>query len=278
MSHARMASLLASIAILGLIGPRGARGDLVVSGAFSPNGDLGFVTSPTNLAINYGGDGQGLVYQMNGYVNVQGMNSMSDVGNSADLGNGAPSGIAYTFNASQPTADQLLLTYQFANNTGAALPGFQFLYYVDPDDGANYPYEYATINGAANLGLGLNPSSYQVSDATYGSIFTNLGTGMLSNTNDLPSSSQEGDVSVALGLSVGTLAIGQTATFQVLLSDNGSSLGNFSITQVDDAYPGDSLTISAAVVPEPPSLILLAVGSLLGMGTMVRRKAGARLA
>ncbi len=83
-----------------------------------------------------------------------------------------------------------------------------------------------------------------------------------------PSASQTGDVSIALGFSAGTLAIGQSATFEVLLSDDGSHLGDFSITQKSTrSTPGDTLTVSGlAVVPEPPSLVLMAVGSLLGLG------------
>ena len=55
-------------------------------------------------------------------------------------------GLSYSFSSSQPTADQLLLTYQFANISGAALPGFQFLQYTDPDVGSGLG-ESATVNG-----------------------------------------------------------------------------------------------------------------------------------
>ena len=157
MSQGLRIALPATIAILGLLGPPGARGDLTVAGGFGPNGDLGFVNSPPNLAITYGADGQGSVSQMNGYVNVQGMNYNQGVGNSADLGNGAPSGIGYAFSESQPTTHQLLMTYQFTNNTGDALPGFQFLQYTDPDVGTNYPFEYATVKGCLEPRPGRQP-------------------------------------------------------------------------------------------------------------------------
>ena len=112
-----------------------ARADIVVQGSFGPNGDVGFVNSPPSLSITFGGDGQGQIAQMDGFINVAGQdlnNSGSGFGTSAQLTYGPPPGLAYTFSASQPTADQLLLTYQFVNNTGSSLSGFQFIPYVNP--------------------------------------------------------------------------------------------------------------------------------------------------
>ena len=272
----RMA-LLATIAAWGPLGLPCARGDLTVTGNFGPNGDVGFATSPPNLSITYGADGQGAVSQVDGFVNVPGVTYSNPVdpsfGPSADLVNGAPAGLAYQFSSSQPTAHQLLLTYQFTNVSGAALAGFQFLQYTDPDVGTSYPYEYANVANPSSLGLAGNPSSFQVSDANYGTTFTNLASGMLSNNNDLNSAGTTGDVSFALGFNIGTLANGQTATIDVLLSDDGSSLGNFAITEVAPDYPGDGLTISGAVVvPEPTSLVLVATGCLLGSVPLARRR------
>jgi hypothetical protein len=278
MSHVRKAAFLAAIAILGLIGPPGARGDLTVAGSFGPYGDINILPSSPNVAISYGADGQGSVYQMDGYVNVPGV-AFSNPGDpsfgpSADLANGPPTGstangvpvsLNYTFSSSQPTADQLLLTYQFTNVSNIALPGFQFLQYTDPDVGSGLG-EYATLAGASSLGQPGNPSSFEVSDASSGPTFTNLANGMLSNNNDLPSPTSTSDVSFALGFDVGTLGVGQTATIEVLLSDDGSTLSNFSITEVNPGYPGDGLTISGIiVVPEPRSLVLVAIGSLLAL-------------
>ena len=86
---------------------------------------------------------------------------------------------------------------------------------------------------------------------------------MLSNNNDLSTPTPTSDVSFALGFNVGTLANGATTTIEVLLSDDGSSLGQFSITEV---APGsnDGLTISGAIVPEPTSLVMVSIGGLIG--------------
>ncbi len=188
-------------ATLSLCVPAG-RAQIVVSGAFGPNGDVGFVNSPPDLSISFGSDGEGSIYQMDAFVNVAGQNlnnTGSGFGTSADLSYGSPAGLAYSFSAAQPTADQLVLTYSFVNNTGASLPGFQFLAFVDPDIGPNYADEWATVAGSPGPGgANPNPESFQVGDPTYSTIFTNLLYASLSNVNEEPSS-DPGDVSMAVG-------------------------------------------------------------------------------
>ncbi len=269
MLHGWRTAFLVTIATLGAFEPLVARGDIVVNGSFGPNGDIGFVTSPPDLNVTFG-DGQGSIYQMDGFVNVPGKDFGSGPGQSADLANGAPTGLSYTFNATQPTTQQLLLSYTFVNNSGAALPGFQFLYFVDPDIGA-FDDESAKVNGS--LGLP-SPTSYQVGDPSISSIFTNLMNGTLNNANDFPPPTQ-GDVSIALGFTIGSLDIGQSVTYDVLLSDDGTHLGNFFITQTDPVLANDFLTISgiSSMVPEPTSIVSMTIGTLLGLGYLARRRA-----
>ncbi len=138
------------LAVLGWVGSPSARAGIVVSGSFGPNGDVGFVNSPPSLSITFGVDGQGQIAQMDGFINVAGQNlnnSGSGFGTSAQLTYGPPAGLAYTFSASQPTADQLLLTYLFVNNTGSSLSGFQFMPYVNPFFGTTNPDDFASVSG-----------------------------------------------------------------------------------------------------------------------------------
>jgi hypothetical protein len=234
--------------------------DITANGNFGPNGDVGFVNSPPTLSITFGASGNGSISQMDGFVNASNANlnnnPLNNFGTSAELTYSPPTGMSYSFAYSQPTPHELLLTYTFVNTTGMALTNFQFMHFVDADIGPNFADEWATTNGSLSAGPALTPHTFQVGDPANSTIFTNLANGTLNNTNAFPNSSQSGDVSTAVGLLAGTLAINQKIAFQVLLSDNGTALPGFSITQQDPVFTGDTLTISAAIVPEPSSLVL----------------------
>ncbi len=266
------------VAVLGCAGSPPARAGIVVSGSFGPNGDVGFVNSPPDLSITFGSDGQGMIAQMDGFINVAGQNlnnSGSGFGTSAQLTYGPPAGLAYTFSASQPTADQLLLTYQFVNNTGSSLSGFQFMPYVNPFFGTTNPDDFATVSGSTATNPLLGPSTYQVGDSSNSTIFTNVLFGTLDDSNGTTNPPTEGtNVAMALGFSISTLAVGQSIGFQVLLSDNGSSIGSLALTDQNPGYPGDTLTVSGQAIPEPSGIVLLGLGSLgaLTMGVWFQRK------
>ncbi len=275
------------LAVLGFAAGPEARADMVVSPAgtssFGPNGNVGFVNSPVSLSVTFGGDGQGQIAQMDGFINVAGQdlnNSGSGFGTSAELTFGPPPGLTYTFSASQPTANRLLLTYQFTNNTGSSLAGFQFLPYVNPFFGFTNPNDFATVAGATTASPYAGPSACQVGDSNNSTIFTNALFGTLDDTNGTTDPPTEGtNVALALAFDAGTLGIGQTLTFEVLLSDDGSSIGSLALTDQNPGYPGDTLTLSGLAVPEPSGLVLLGVGSLevLSMNALRRRRRASRI-
>jgi len=215
---------------------------------------------------------------MDGFINVAGQNlnnSGTGFGTSAQLTYGPPAGLTYIFSESQPTPDQLLLTYRFANNTGSSLSGFQFLPYVNPFFGTTNPNDYATVTGATAANPFNGPSTYQVGDANNSTIFTNVLFGTLDNTNSTTNPPTPGtNVAMALGFTLSTLGVGYDAAFQVLLSDDGSSIGSLAVTDQNPGYPGDTLTMSGQAIPEPSGIILLGLG-LLGALTacdLFRRK------
>ena len=244
-----------------------AQANILVSGSFGANGDVGFVNSPPSLSIAFGPGSQGSIYQLDGFVYAPGMswNGPDSSGPSRELTDGPPSGLGYAFSASQPTVHQLLLTYTFINNTGQSLTGFQFLGYADPDIGSNFTDEWATVTGSLGFGL----TSFQVGDPTLSTMFTNLGNGTLSNMNEEPATNP-GDVATGLGFKLGSLAVGGAATFQVLMSDDFSSIGSLIVTQRDPVYTDNTLTLSGQLVaPEPSSMALLAFG-LAALALIVR--------
>jgi hypothetical protein len=258
--------LIALIALL----PASASADIIVHGNFSATGDIGFPNSPTSLFVTFGNgngpgvDGNGSIYQMDGFINAQGQNwsnNGSGSGTSAQLSYGLPSGISLVFTPIQTSPHDLLLDYKFTNNTGSALTNFQFLYFLDADIGANFTDEWATQSLTPGA-QGNSPSSFQLGDPSLSSIFTNLMNGTLNNQNDFPSSSSPGDVSLALGFKVTTFTAGSTFDAQVLLSDQTTAFSGLTFTQTDPVYTNDFLTISA--VPEPSSLALISSG-LIGV-------------
>lgn len=246
--------------IMALIGATlGARADVVVTGSFGPNGDVGFANSPPGLSISFGPDSQGSIFQMDGFINSSSINwggtGSDPSGTARELTDGPPAGVSYTFADTQPTSRQLLLTYTF-HNTGPDAQGFQFMFYADPDTLSGN--DWAAAAGSSGFGL----TTYQVGDPSSSSIFTNLDNGTLFPTsnsagNAYPSMSQTGNVAMALGFSFGDLSPGNSAEFQVLLSDDGSTIGSYSLTD----HTVDLLTVSGQiVVPEPSSLALLGAG------------------
>jgi hypothetical protein len=258
---------MAVVAGIWLRGISTTRAAIVVSGSFGPNGDVGFVNSSPDLSISFGQDGQGSIYQLDGFVNVAGENlnnTGSGFGTSADLSYGAPTGVSYQFSAAQPTADQLLLSYQFKNTSGAVLPGFQFLSFVDGDIGPNFADESAIAAGIRGTGgIGSSATSFQVGDPSSSTLFTNLLFGTLDNTNAFPPPAS-GDVSTGLGFTFGDLAPGQSVGFEILLSDDGSTLGLFALTQTDPVFITDTLTVSGSIVsvPEPTMAGVIALACL----------------
>ena len=281
-----------ALAIYGWAGsPLARAGGIVVSGSFGPNGDVGFVNSPPNLSISFGADGQGQISQMDGFVNIAGQNlnnngtgfgtsaQMTYVGSSETIANSSGTNLlAYSFSALQPNADQLLLTYTYTNISGGTLSSLQFMPYVNPFFGSTVPDDYATVTGTTSTISSAGPQTYQVGDANTSTLFTNVLFGTLDNTNGTTNPPTLGtNVAMALGFTFDSLAATKSVTFDVLLSDNESSigsLGSLAITDLNPNYPGDMLTLSGFVVPEPSAIVLLGLGSMgaLAGGVVARRR------
>ena len=158
----------------------------------------------------------------------------------------------------------------------ASINGFQFLSLVDADISADGIHDYSSTAGTLGPGSPASPkpSSFQSGDPTNGNLFTYLSFATLNGTTSFGSPNQVGDVAYGLGFRVNTLDAGKAATFTLVLSDDGATIGNgFALTQ-HAADSSDTLTLSGAVsvvsVPEPSAFALIGLG--LGLAAAIRAR------
>ena len=177
-----------------------------------------------------------------------------------------PAGLALAF-SSALSADttELSLVYDVTNTTAAPIAGITFLSFFDAeiDESLNTFFnEYAETAGALAAGQG-----YEIDEPgfAFGDIIANARAASLDGTNAVPIGAPE-DVSMALSFVIGLLNPGQTARFEILVSEDGDALGTFAIHQ-HDVDPRSSTVITysgaASIVPEPGTALLLGFGAAL---------------
>ena len=237
---------------------------------FSPTGAGGTQNGQT-LSIGPGG----AAFEIDAFLHVGGA--------SAQLSSeAAPGGLDYGFSASlSPDASDLTLAYAFTNH-GPALMGLTFVSYVDLeiDEPINTFFnEFATTAGTLAAGQG-----FEVDEPgfAFGDIFQNAAAGTLDDGNALPFDDPD-DVSMALSFAIATLGTGETFSIDLMLSEDGDSLGSFSILQAD-TDPGSTTTIrysgiarveTAPPIPEPSARPLYLLGlAVVALGAMRSRRSG----
>lgn len=178
----------------------------------------------------------------------------------------APTGLALAFSSSlSPDATDLRLIYDLTNTSGAELSGVSFLSFFDAeiDETLNTFFnEFAETRGTLAPG-----QAYEVDEPgfEFGNIFENAKRAALDGTNAVPAGSPD-DVSMALSFLIGQLAPGATARIEILISEDGDSLGGFAIDQRDsDARSTTRISYSGAltIIPEPGTALLMGAGLAL---------------
>ncbi len=178
----------------------------------------------------------------------------------------SPAGLLLTFSSVlSADATDLRLVYDVTNTTAAPIAGITFLSFFDAeiDESRNTFFnEYAETDGALAAG-----QAYEIDEPgfTFGDILANARSTSLDGTNAVPIGAPE-DVSMALSFVIGLLSPGQTARFEILLSEDGDRLGGFAIHQRDiDPRSTTVITYSgaASIVPEPGTALLLGAGIAL---------------
>jgi hypothetical protein len=176
-----------------------------------------------------------------------------------------PSGLSVTF-ASILSADatDLRLVYDVTNVGVDALAQVRFVSFFDAeiDETLNTFFdEFAETHGVLAPAQG-----FEVDEPgfVFGDILDNARAADLDDTNAVPEGAPD-DVSMALAFAIANLAPGQTARFELLVSEDGDSIGSFALRQldVDPRSSATSITFSgvASIVPEPSTALLIALGA-----------------
>lgn len=233
----------------------------IVTPVFGPNGT--YVRPPGDPSGFLVGSG-GTVEELGAFVAIAGQDlNGAAPGTAAQLSmDPVPTGLGLAFSSTLLDADSTLrLRYDVTNQGAAAVTGLSFLSFLDAeiDETTNTFFnEYATTAGALAPGEG-----YEVDEPgfAFGDIFDHLLAGSLDGTNAVGIASPD-DVSMALSFLIASLAPGQTARFDLFVSQNGTATG-LRIDQLD-VDPGSTTAITfsgvASVVPEPATAALLGLG------------------
>jgi hypothetical protein len=233
---------------------------------FGPSGEGGTVNGQV---LSFGSGGE--VFELDAFLNIGGTDlNGATLGTSAQLSvNPLPAGLAYSFSTElSPDETDLTLRYEFTNNTGGTLLDVWFFSFVDAEiDVAinDYFNEAGFQFGSPGAGPGdPDADAWEIDEPGYvfGDIFSNLLSGSLDNTNAVPLGSPD-DASLAIGFALGDLPAAGVATIDVMLSEEGNTIGSLGLQHFDTGEGSfDTLTLSGAavVVPEPDAWFLAVVG------------------
>lgn len=261
------------------IGVSSAQAELIVS-PFGLYGEGGISNGQSFL---FGASGE--IFEMDGFLGLGGEDlNGSDPGITQPLSFGPPSGIAYNFSYQLASDNSSIsLFYTFSNETSVTLTGLRFLFFIDAQINSfvSTTDEYGTVLGVIGNGAAdADPDAWEIDERGFinGNLFNNLRNGILDNANAIPSSSPQ-DVALALSFELGALAPLMSKTVTILVSDNGSSLGNFALKHHDLTELGDVLTISGqssvltgTAVPEPMTLLTFGMGMATLAGYSVHNR------
>ncbi len=200
----------------------------------------------------------GAVFELDSFLYVGGLDlNGGDPGRAAKLSRHAlPGGLSVTF-TSELTADKsdLSLRYTLTNSTNAPFNDLRFFVLLDAEIAeaqTTFFNESAQSTGSPGVGPGDGaPDAWQIDEPGFaaGTLHRNLLEGALSNRNAIAEGQAE-DTALALGFFLGALKPGEVVTVRALISEDGSTLGPFSLAQTDPiATPPTRITLSGETDP-----------------------------
>ena len=220
---------------------------------FGPNGEGGAVNGQTFTL-----DAGGKVFELDAFVQIGSVDLNGDAaGTSGKLSqHPLPPGLDYAF-APVLSADgtDVTLAYTFTNIGNTVFTNVQFFFFLDveTDESLNTFFnEYGEKNGVAGLGAGdPDPDSWEIDEPAFrsGDIINRLFLGTLENTNDVPLLEAD-DVALALGFQIGNLGPSATANVEILISEDGTSVGSISLVH-RDRQPGSTTVVTLSGQASP---------------------------
>jgi len=198
------------------------------------------------LAIGAGGT----VYELDAFLYIPGEDlNGSNHGVVARLSADAlPTGlVCVATNELLDTDSDLVLAYTFRNDGAQDIEGSRFFSFLDAeiDEEINTFFnEYGAVAGTPGAGSGdAEPDYWQIDEPGFmqGQILELLLDGTLGQNNGVPSNDVD-DVSMALGFELGRLRPGETATVNIMISEDGDTLGEPVLSHYDAGTPGSEPT------------------------------------
>lgn len=238
--------------------------DAITLSAFGSAGEGGSANGQT-LLVGAGGS----VFELDAFISVD---SGEGIQTSLDP---LPTGVSLGFSWSLSSdSSDLLLDYRIENRGSSPLGSIRFTSFMDAeiDESLNGFFNESAIS-SGDLASG---QGFEIDDPFAGDLFGNLLSGTVDDTNAFESSF--GDVSMALSFDLGGLGPSELAQIQILISEDGDSLGTFSIEQFDeDPRSPTRITFSGAAtsvapIPEPNATALFAIGIVVVKFALSRRR------
>jgi len=235
---------------------------------FAENGEGGVVNSQ-DLTVGSGG----VVWELDHFVNT------GDGGDEVRIR--GDFSVAFESELADNDTD-LILTFELTRLSGSS--NVTWLTFLDAEiDEADNSFFNESARTGGTLAAGQN---FEIDEPGYafGDLLDNIFDAELDGTNAFDSIDPE-DVAMAMSFELGAMNAGDTALIELMISEDGSVLGPFGMTQYDPDSQSTEITFSGQAsrggggpqqaIPEPSAALVFALGALFTDGAVRKRSSPA---